>query len=101
MTAAHTHPVAHNVHLRASTFAVTGLAKPPESTTAATKVSRSEANRTEESRCITFFVDIGNLGMCTIALPTIKQDLGFDDGELQWVMAAYASTISSRQIFDD
>ncbi|PQE13799.1 aminotriazole resistance protein [Rutstroemia sp. NJR-2017a BVV2] len=103
--------MSHNVHSRAITFAVTGLAKSPKSTTAATKVNRTEASGietnaktvqyirfaviqwlTQESRCITFFVDIGNLGMCTIALPTIKQNLGFDDGELQWVMTAYALT---------
>ncbi|PSR81371.1 aminotriazole resistance protein [Coniella lustricola] len=34
--------------------------------------------------CVTFFVDIGNLGMCTIALPTIKNELGFDESSLQW-----------------
>ncbi|KAH8200510.1 hypothetical protein TruAng_005340 [Truncatella angustata] len=42
--------------------------------------------------CITFFVDIANLGMCTIALPTIKDELGYDEGSLQWVMTAYALT---------
>ncbi|KAH6654888.1 aminotriazole resistance protein [Truncatella angustata] len=42
--------------------------------------------------CITFFVDIANLGMCTIALPTIKEELGYDEGSLQWVMTAYALT---------
>ncbi|KAG8156743.1 hypothetical protein KVR01_013348 [Diaporthe batatas] len=42
--------------------------------------------------CVTFFVDIGSLGMCTIALPTIKHELGFDEGSLQWVMTAYALT---------
>ncbi|KAH9210622.1 aminotriazole resistance protein [Leptodontidium sp. 2 PMI_412] len=42
--------------------------------------------------CITFFVDIANLGMCTIALPSIKKDLGLDEGSLQWVMTAYALT---------
>lgn len=42
--------------------------------------------------CITFFVDIANLGMCTIALPTIKQEFDFDEGTLQWVMTAYALT---------
>lgn len=32
--------------------------------------------------------------MCTIALPTIKDDLGFDEGSLQWVLTAYALTVS-------
>ncbi|KAJ4386904.1 hypothetical protein N0V93_009803 [Gnomoniopsis smithogilvyi] len=34
--------------------------------------------------CVTFFVDIASLGMCTIALPTIKHELGLDEGSLQW-----------------
>ena len=34
--------------------------------------------------------------MCTIALPTIKEELGFDGGSLQWVMTAYALTVSLR-----
>ncbi|KAH9868109.1 hypothetical protein J1614_007181 [Plenodomus biglobosus] len=42
--------------------------------------------------CTAFFVDIANLGMCTIALPTIKHELSFDEGSLQWVMTAYALT---------
>ena len=33
--------------------------------------------------------------MCTIALPTIKHELGFDEGSLQWVMTAYALTVRS------
>jgi hypothetical protein len=48
-----------------------------------------------KNRCITFFVDIASLGMCTIALPTIKEQLGFDEGSLQWVMTAYALTVSN------
>jgi hypothetical protein len=31
--------------------------------------------------------------MATIALPTIKEDLGFDDGSLQWVLTAYSLTV--------
>ncbi|KAI3325277.1 MFS general substrate transporter [Xylariaceae sp. AK1471] len=42
--------------------------------------------------CLTAFVDIASLGMATIALPTIKEDLGFDDGSLQWVLTAYSLT---------
>lgn len=45
------------------------------------------------SRCLTFFIDIANLGMCTIALPTIKKELDFDEGNLQWVMTAYSLTV--------
>ncbi|KAI1422719.1 aminotriazole resistance protein [Xylaria sp. FL1777] len=42
--------------------------------------------------CLTAFVDISSLGMATIALPTIKDDLGFDEGSLQWVLTAYSLT---------
>ncbi|KAI1348882.1 aminotriazole resistance protein [Xylaria sp. FL0043] len=42
--------------------------------------------------CLTQFVDIASLGMATIALPTIKADLGFDEGSLQWVLTAYSLT---------
>ncbi|KAI0425841.1 aminotriazole resistance protein [Xylaria sp. FL1042] len=42
--------------------------------------------------CLTQFVDIASLGMATIALPTIKEDLGFDEGSLQWVLTAYSLT---------
>ncbi|KAF4622658.1 hypothetical protein G7Y89_g14368 [Cudoniella acicularis] len=42
--------------------------------------------------CLTFFIDIANLGMCTIALPTIQSDLGFSQGALQWVLTAYSLT---------
>ncbi|KAF3003886.1 hypothetical protein E8E14_008163 [Neopestalotiopsis sp. 37M] len=45
--------------------------------------------------CLTFFIDIANLGMCTIALPTIKDELDFDEGTLQWVMTAYSLTYGS------
>lgn len=34
--------------------------------------------------------------MCTIALPIIKEELGFDEGSLQWVMTAYALTVSNH-----
>ncbi|KAI0544202.1 aminotriazole resistance protein [Xylaria curta] len=42
--------------------------------------------------CLVFFLDIANLGMANIALPTIQRDLGYDDGTLQWVLTAYALT---------
>ncbi|TGJ85542.1 hypothetical protein E0Z10_g3219 [Xylaria hypoxylon] len=42
--------------------------------------------------CLTQFVDIASLGMATIALPTIKEELGFDEGSLQWVLTAYSLT---------
>ncbi|KFG77667.1 putative aminotriazole resistance protein [Metarhizium anisopliae] len=42
--------------------------------------------------CGAFFIDIANLGMANIALPTIQKALGFDDGTLQWVLTAYALT---------
>ncbi|KAF2971663.1 hypothetical protein GQX73_g1883 [Xylaria multiplex] len=42
--------------------------------------------------CLTQFVDIASLGMATIALPTIKDELGFDEGSLQWVLTAYSLT---------
>nr|POF14111.1 puromycin resistance protein pur8 [Quercus suber] len=40
--------------------------------------------------CLVFFVDIANLGMANIALPTIQDALGYDDGSLQWVLTAYS-----------
>ncbi|KAI2626411.1 aminotriazole resistance protein [Xylaria nigripes] len=40
--------------------------------------------------CLVFFVDIANLGMANIALPTIQKSLGYDDGTLQWVLTAYS-----------
>lgn len=42
--------------------------------------------------CLTFFIDIGSMGMCTIALPTIQKDLGFTQETLQWVLTAYSLT---------
>ncbi|KAI0419622.1 aminotriazole resistance protein [Xylaria grammica] len=42
--------------------------------------------------CLTTFVDISSLGMATIALPTIKKELDFDEGSLQWVLTAYSLT---------
>ncbi|KJZ80420.1 hypothetical protein HIM_00270 [Hirsutella minnesotensis 3608] len=42
--------------------------------------------------CLVFFVDIANIGMANIALPTIQKQLGYDDGSLQWVLTAYALT---------
>ncbi|RAL09633.1 MFS transporter [Aspergillus homomorphus CBS 101889] len=42
--------------------------------------------------CLVFFVDIANLGMANIALPTIQKDLGYNDGTRQWVLTAYQLT---------
>lgn len=42
-----------------------------------------------------FFVDIANLGMANIALPTIQRALGYDEGSVQWVLTAYSLTVSS------
>ncbi|KAJ6563929.1 major facilitator superfamily domain-containing protein [Mycena capillaripes] len=39
-----------------------------------------------------FFIDIANLGMALIALPTIQQELHYSDSELQWVMSSYTLT---------
>ncbi|KAI0190563.1 aminotriazole resistance protein [Astrocystis sublimbata] len=38
--------------------------------------------------CLVFFIDIANLGMANIALPTIQHVFGFTDGDLQWVLTA-------------
>ncbi|KAI3327458.1 aminotriazole resistance protein [Ustulina deusta] len=40
--------------------------------------------------CLVFFIDIANLGMANIALPTIQKAFGYDDGTLQWVLTAYS-----------
>ncbi|KAJ2987017.1 hypothetical protein NUW58_g4740 [Xylaria curta] len=42
--------------------------------------------------CLVFFIDSATLVMANIALPTIKIDLGFDEGSLQWVLTSYALT---------
>ncbi|KAM3487043.1 hypothetical protein MY3957_009668 [Beauveria namnaoensis] len=42
--------------------------------------------------CLVFFIDIANLGMANIALPTIQKELGYDEGSLQWILTAYALT---------
>ncbi|TGJ79879.1 hypothetical protein E0Z10_g8897 [Xylaria hypoxylon] len=42
--------------------------------------------------CLVFFIDSATLVMANIALPTIKADLNFDDGSLQWILTAYALT---------
>ncbi len=43
-----------------------------------------------------FFIDIANLGMANIALPTIQKDLGYDEGSLQWILTAYALTVGHK-----
>lgn len=47
------------------------------------------------TRCLVFFVDIANLGMANIALPTIQKALGYDEGSVQWILTAYSLTVSS------
>ncbi|KAI1372046.1 aminotriazole resistance protein [Hypoxylon crocopeplum] len=42
--------------------------------------------------CLVMFIDSATLVMANIALPTIKDSLGFTDGSLQWVLTAYALT---------
>lgn len=36
---------------------------------------------------------VSNLSAVTIALPTIGQQLGTDQAQLQWVISAYALTV--------
>lgn len=43
-----------------------------------------------------FFIDIANLGMANIALPTIQKDLGYDEGSLQWILTAYALAVGYK-----
>ncbi|KAI1111373.1 aminotriazole resistance protein [Nemania sp. NC0429] len=45
--------------------------------------------------CLVFFIDSATLVMANIALPTIREDLGFDEGSLQWVLTAYALTFGA------
>jgi MFS family permease len=40
--------------------------------------------------CSAFFMVILDASIVIVALPSIKQDLGFSAGDLQWVMSAYA-----------
>ncbi|KAH7015652.1 aminotriazole resistance protein [Ilyonectria destructans] len=42
--------------------------------------------------CLVFFIDIANIGMANIALPTIQQKLGYDDGSVQWILTSYSLT---------
>ena len=42
-------------------------------------------------------MDIANLGMANVALPTIQKELGYDEGSLQWILTAYSLTV--RQHF--
>ncbi|KAM4057857.1 major facilitator superfamily protein [Hirsutella rhossiliensis] len=61
-------------------------------------------DRTEEQRrpylillivCSAMFLDLSNLSAVTIALPTMGEQLGVDQSQLQWVIAAYALTFGS------
>ncbi|KAI5242559.1 hypothetical protein E4T42_07640 [Aureobasidium subglaciale] len=45
--------------------------------------------------CCIFFIDIANFGMVNIALPSIREDLDFDEGSLQWILTAYSLTYGS------
>ncbi len=40
--------------------------------------------------CVAQFVVVLDVTIVTTALPTIRQALGFSDGDLQWVFTAYA-----------
>ena len=53
------------------------------------------ADLNSDTRCLVFFVDIANLGMANIALPTIQKALGYDEGSVQWILTAYSLTVSS------
>lgn len=41
------------------------------------------------------FLDLANLSAITIALPTIQKDFGIAVDHLQWVISAYAITVST------
>ncbi|KAI5195379.1 hypothetical protein AUEXF2481DRAFT_9438 [Aureobasidium subglaciale EXF-2481] len=45
--------------------------------------------------CCIFSIDIANLGMVNIALPSIREDLDFDEGSLQWILTADSLTYGS------
>lgn len=39
--------------------------------------------------CAAQFVDVLDINAVVVALPSIGRDLGFSDGDLQWVVTAY------------
>ncbi len=40
--------------------------------------------------CVVQFMVVLDIAIVNVALPSIKQDLGFSEGDLQWVISAYA-----------
>jgi MFS family permease len=42
--------------------------------------------------CAANFLVILDVAIVNVALPSVQSDLGFDPGELQWVISAYALT---------
>lgn len=47
------------------------------------------------------FLDLLNLSAITIALPTIQKEFDVAVGNLQWVISAYALTVSKADLFAD
>lgn len=47
------------------------------------------------------FLDLLNLSAITIALPTIQKEFDVAVGNLQWVISAYALTVSRADLFVD
>lgn len=45
--------------------------------------------------CVAQFVDVLGLNAATVALPVIGRELGFDPGNLQWVVTAYVLVFGS------
>jgi predicted MFS family arabinose efflux permease len=41
------------------------------------------------------FLDLANLSAITIALPTLQKEFDIKTGNLQWIISAYALTVSS------
>ncbi|KAL1752179.1 major facilitator superfamily domain-containing protein [Schizophyllum commune] len=48
--------------------------------------------------CVAQLLDIFNASSAIILLPTLGQDLGFSESELQWVLSAYALTFGSLML---
>ena len=42
--------------------------------------------------CTAIFVVVLDIAIVNVALPSIKEDLNFAQGDLQWVLSAYALT---------
>ncbi|RAH48785.1 MFS general substrate transporter [Aspergillus brunneoviolaceus CBS 621.78] len=42
--------------------------------------------------CLVILIDTANVGMANIALPTIKEALGYNEGDLQRILTAYSLT---------